>query len=107
MLYCLARELPVGFAAITVFSSLKRRDAAASRLRGVLALKLTVSDEASLRMMVHKQCVMNGGEAHYSKPQRRSIAWADEGIRLRVRIECDQLQAARAQLEYARELWGF
>lgn len=107
MLYCLAREQTGEITGITAFSSLKRRDAAVSKLRGVLALKLNVPDEAALRWEVHKMCAKDGGTAHYSKPQRRSIAWVDEGIRLQVRIDCDALEAARARLQYERELWGF
>lgn len=107
MLHCLVLESLAGLAAVTVFSSLKKREAAASKLSGIAYLKLAVPDEISLRGLVAQQCARNDGKATYSKPQRRSIAWVEDGVRLRVKIDYDLSRIEQARLEYARELWGF
>jgi hypothetical protein len=79
MLNCLAFESASGgFAKVVVYSSLKKREAAAAQTRAPY-WKLQVPDEAALRKMMAET---HGDRVQYSKPQRRSIAWVDNGVRL-------------------------
>lgn len=85
MRYCIATETSDGKVRhVFVFSSRKKREAYGDGMRGRSYFKLNVPATYDANDIA--KAWRGGTVARASKPQRRSIAWIEQGMRLHVEI---------------------